>query len=312
MIDPLADVVTLLQPAAQFSKVAVASGSWKVRRTDRGEPFYCVVLAGCCRLAVNRETPFLLQEGDFVLIPAAWDFTLYSQHPDDLSEIASVAPVRQPNGEFRIGQQDEPPEVRMLLGHCVFDAPDAALLVSLLPQLIHVRGEPRLTTLVQLVGDESRAQRPARAVVLARLLEVLFIEALRSAARTYASPGLLQGLADERLAAAIRGLHEKPAHPWTVAQMAKTAALSRSTFFERFRATVGVAPMTYLLTWRMALAKDLLRKNAASITEVAERVGYSSVSTFSVAFSRYAGLTPTRYRQELSARNLADEFQQPG
>ena len=183
----------------------------------------------------------------------------------------------------------------MLVGYCVFGSPDAALLVSLLPQFVHVRGERRLATLVQLVGEESREQRPARDVILARLLEVLLIEALRSTPGTAASPGLLRGLADARLAVAIRRMHESPTGPWTVAQLAKEAALSRSAFFERFRSAVGVAPMEYLLAWRMALAKNLLRRKEGSIAEVAERVGYSSASTFSVAFARYVGLPPTQY-----------------
>ena len=184
------------------------------------------------------------------------------------------------------------------MGHCVFGSPDAALLVSLLPQLVHVRGERRLATLVQLVGEESRELRPARDVILARLLEVLLIEALRSTAGTAASPGLLRGLADERLAVAIRRMHESPTRPWTVAQLAKEAALSRSAFFARFGRAVGVAPMEYLLAWRMALAKNLLRRKDGGVAEVAERVGYSSASAFSVAFTRHVGLPPTRYAQE--------------
>ena len=91
--------------------------------------------------------------------------------------------------------------------------------------VVHVRGERRLATLLQLVGDESRELRPARDIVLERLLEVLLIEALRSNAGTAASPGLLRGLADGRLAAAIRRMHEVPSRPWTVAQLAKEAAL---------------------------------------------------------------------------------------
>ena len=157
------------------------------------------------------------------------------------------------------------------------------------------RGEERLTALVRLVVDECRAARPARDVVLARLLEVLFIEALRTAAGTAAAPGLARGLADERLAAALRRMHADPARAWTIAQLAQEAALSRSTFFERFSRAVGLAPMAYLLAWRMALAKSLLRRRAASVAEVAERVGYGSASAFSVAFARNAGMPPARY-----------------
>ena len=122
-------------------------------------------------------------------------------------EIPETLPVALAAGEFRIGDQDGPADQRMLVGHCSFGSPDAGLLVSLLPQLVHVRGEPRLATLVQLVRDECREQRPAREVILARLLEVLLIEALRSTTGTAASPGLVRGLADERLAVPIRRMH---------------------------------------------------------------------------------------------------------
>jgi transcriptional regulator GlxA family with amidase domain len=129
---------------------------------------------------------------------------------------------------------------------------------------------------------------------------VLFIEALRSTAVTAASPGLLRGLLDERLARAIRCMHERPTQAWTVAQLAKEAALSRSAFFERFTRAVGIAPMGYLLGWRMALAKDLLHRQKSSVAEVAEKVGYRSASTFSVAFTRQVGLPPTHYARKRS------------
>jgi AraC-like DNA-binding protein len=93
-------------------------------------------------------------------------------------------------------------------------------------------------------------------------------------------------------------MHESPTWPWTVAQLAKETALSRSAFFERFRRAVRVAPMEYLLAWRMALAKDLLRRKESGVAEVAEREGYSSASTFSVAFARHVGLPPTRPARE--------------
>ena len=171
----------------------------------------------------------------------------------------------------------------------------AVLYVSLLPQFVHVRGEPRLATLLQLMREESRQQRPAREVILTRLLELVLIEALRSTAGTNASPGLVRGLADERVSAALRALHDRPTYPWTVIELAKAAALSRTTFFERFNLTVGVTPMEYLLAWRMAIAKDLLRRNEGRVAEIAERVGYGSASTFTVAFSRHVGQSPAQY-----------------
>jgi AraC-like DNA-binding protein len=300
MIDPLAEVVTLLQPGARFSKLVLGASPWRVSRSDAGQPLYCVILEGACRMAIDGYEPIELVSGDFVLIPAAYGVAMSSLVPPPPG-VQTLEPIALGNNEFRIGEPDSPVDSRMMVGHCSFGSPDASLLVSLLPQLVHVRGEERLATLVQLVRDESREQRPAREVVLSRLLEVLLIEALRSTAETTASPGLVRGLSDCRLATAIRAMHEHPTRAWTVAELAKKAALSRSTFFERFNRAVGVAPMEYLLTWRMALAKDLLRRNEGRVAEVAQRVGYSSASTFSVAFTRHVGRPPSQYAREEQA-----------
>jgi AraC-like DNA-binding protein len=301
MIDPLAEVVGLLQPNASYSKVVSAAGAWRVRRSEPGSPFYCLVIEGASHLRSDDHGPITLEAGDFVLIPSAHGFTNSSLDPEPPADLTSK-PVLLPNGEFRLGELDTPADVRMLIGHCTFTSPDAALLVSLLPQLVHVRGEPRLATLVQLVIDESRVERPARDVILGRLLEVLFIEALRSGTASEASPGLVRGLADCRLAAALKCMHENPAYQWSVVELAKEAALSRSAFFERFTRAVGVAPMEYLLAWRMAVAKNLLRLKEGGIADIAERVGYRSASTFSVAFARHVGMPPARYvREQLKA-----------
>ncbi|WP_174904204.1 AraC family transcriptional regulator [Burkholderia pseudomultivorans] len=297
MIDPLAEVVTLLQPSTRYAKLVHGASPWSISRTVAGEPFYCAVLDGGCRVAIDGHPPLELLAGDFVLIPAAYGVAMSSLDAPPPG-VETAAPVALDNGEYRIGDAGNAVDMRMMAGNCSFSSPDSALLVSLLPQYVHVRGEPRLTTLVQLVRDEARTQRPARELVLSRLVEVLLIEALRLSASTDASPGLVRGLADSRLAAAIREMHARPAHPWTVVELAKEAALSRSTFFERFSRAVGVAPMEYLLTWRMALAKNLLRRNEARIAEIAAHVGYSSASTFSVAFTRHVGKPPAQYSRD--------------
>ncbi|WP_353215162.1 AraC family transcriptional regulator [Salinisphaera hydrothermalis] len=295
MIDPLADVVSLLQPSMRFSKQVIGAGPWRVHRSDPGDLFYCVVLDGECLSSPGGGAPIHLMAGDFLLAPSARDIVA-SSRPAPPLEVQNW-PVPLGEGVFRLGEADAVPNVRMLIGHCHFESSDAALLVSLLPQRIHVRGQERLAMLVTLVGEESRADRPARDIVLARLLEVLMIEALRASGTASASPGLVRGLADPRLANAIRGMHGAPERAWTVADLASQAALSRSAFFERFRRTVGLAPMAYLLAWRMALAKRMLRNGTSRVADIAERVGYSSASTFSAAFTRRIGMTPTQYAQ---------------
>lgn len=290
MTDPFAEVVTLLQPVMRFSKVVTAGGRWRVNRPATGSPFYCAVMEGSSRLNVAGQA-LTLRAGDFVLVPAAFEIDSSSLEVPPEGE---MSPVEVTDGRSRVGNPDGPTDYRALIGHCAFASPDAALLVSLLPDVVHVRDEPRLTTLVGLVGNEARGGRPARDVVLERLLEVLFIDALRSAGAT-APTGLVRGLADARIAPVLRRIHESPAEAWTVVRMAHEAALSRSAFFERFTRVVGVAPMEYLLTWRMAMARQLLRREGAGVASVAEQVGYGSASAFSVAFARHVGQPPARY-----------------
>ena len=226
-----------------------------------------------------------------------------------MSGFEAVRPVRfDPKvtsahlGEVRHGTRGGHPDVRLLGGWFAFDSPDAALLASLLPAVVHVRGADRLPVLVRLVAEESSERRSGRDFVLTRLVEVLLIEALRSKPGEDAPPGLLRGLADAHLAAAMRQMHGQLARSWTVAQLATTAALSRSAFFERVTRTVGLRPMEYLLAWRMAVAKDLLRRQDCGLAEVAERVGYGSASTFSTAFSRHVGQPPGRFRRRPLSR----------
>lgn len=294
MVDPLAEVIALLRPRAVYSKVISGAGAWAVRYSAFGQPSFCTMLEGECVLAVDGQQPLTLVAGDFLLMPATPGFTM--------SGIAGAPPVfldpnamPAPEGEIRHGRRDGPPDVRMLGGYFAFDSPDAGLMVSLLPAVLHLRGIGRLPLLVQFVREESLAQRQGRELVLARLVELLLIEALRGAPTDGAPPGLLRALADTRLAAAVRHMHGDPARAWTVPELAKAAALSRSAFFERFSRAVGLPPMEYLLAWRMALAKDLLGRGGVALAEVAERVGYSSASTFSTAFSRYVGQAPGRY-----------------
>jgi len=179
MNDPLSEVIALLQPRAVFSRRISGAGRWGVAYSAFGHPSFCAVLEGRCRLAVDGQPALTLAAGDFLLLPTTPGFTM--------SGFEAVRPVRfdpkvtsRHMGEVRHGTRGGRPDVRLLGGWFEFDSPDAALLVSLLPALVHVRGVERLSVLVRLVGEESSERRSGRDLVLTRLVEVLLIEALRS------------------------------------------------------------------------------------------------------------------------------------
>jgi AraC-like DNA-binding protein len=297
--DPLSEVITLLRPRTVFAKAISGAGRWGVSYAAFGHPSFCAVFEGRCRLTVEGHPPATLEAGDFLLLPSTPGFTMSGFEPVALTRVVPRA-AAPPAGEVRHGRRGGPADVRLLGGWCVFDSPDAALLVSLLPAVVLVRGIDRLATLVRIVGEEASQQRAGRDLMLRRLVEALLIEALRSAPDTGAPAGLLKGLADPRIAPALRQMHQRVAYPWTMAELAKSAALSRSGFFDRFKRTVGTSPMEYLLAWRMAVAKDLLRGGQLGVSEVAARVGYEAATSFSTAFGRHVGVSPRRYAAGLS------------
>src|SRR5690349_7430777 len=195
MVDPLSEVIALLRPRTVFSKVISGAGRWSVRYADYGQPSFCTVLDGSCRLVIDGQEPLTLEAGDFLLLPKTPGFTMSGFEPATAKRIdPKVAPA--PTHEVRHGTPDGEPDVRLLGGSFIFDSRDADLLVSLLPALVHVRGVDRLSTLVQLVRDEATAERPGRDLVLGRLVEIMLIEALRSIQGEQAPAGLLRGLGD--------------------------------------------------------------------------------------------------------------------
>lgn len=137
--------------------------------------------------------------------------------------------------------------------------------------------------------------RSGRDLVLSRLVEVLQVEALRTTQTEDAPAGLLRGLSDARLAIAIRDMYGDPARSWTVAQLAKAAALSRSAFFDRFMRAVGMPPMNICSPGGWPSPRIRSAATMSDFDEVAGRVGYSSATTFSTAFSRHVGQPPGRY-----------------
>ena len=159
----------------------------------------------------------------------------------------------------------------------------------------------RLRQVINLIGDEARADRPGRSLILEHLLEVLVLEAIRHRARDIdgTTPGLLAGLAEPGISAALRAMHDDAGRPWSLESLASVAAMSRSGFAARFAQVVGKPPRAYLQDWRMALAKDALSSERVRLDALAASLGYQSASAFSAAFSRAVGCSPARYASRM-------------
>ena len=296
MSDPLADIVSLLNPKPSHSKFVEASGQWHVARESGGEAFYCAVLQGECLISVDNQSSKKLAAGDFILIPAAHSFrnTNVTHHP--LHNI--TIPTVKGKGHIRLGDNEGPAELLMHVGHCQFDTPDKQLIVSLLPKEILIKGQQRIVTLVELLRDESRTQRPGRDVVMKQLLQLLLIESLRNDQQISQPSGVLRGLQHPKISTALHLIHESPGADWQIAQLAMQVAMSRSSFFATFNDVVGIPPMQYLLFWRMSLGKNALMTGNEKIEQIAFQIGYKSASAFSVAFTKYVGVAPSEFRRQ--------------
>ena len=297
-MDPFVDLIRLLRPRATLWRRVDGSGRWGLSFAKRDDLLFCSVVKGECLLLRADLAPLRLGVGDFVLVRTSVAFRLASDGEVEAveSEQAFGSPetlgVRLGSGEAR--------EVTLLGGRFVFDSANEEMLTGLLPPLVLVAagGEParRVRPLLALNALECAEPRPGADYVVARLMELILVEILRSElAGAGGMAGLVAGLGDGLVGPALRGMHGDVARGWTVAELARMAGGSRSLFAGRFKAVMGVGPIEYLANWRMAVAKDALRRGGRSIEEIAFEVGFQSASAFSTAFARRVGCSPRAF-----------------
>lgn len=154
---------------------------------------------------------------------------------------------------------------------------------------------------------EAAVSRAGSATVLAKLSELLFVEAVRRCIDTLPEDekNWLAGLRDRFVGRALSMLHAQPAHVWTVNELARKVGLSRSALAQRFSDFLGQPPMQYLARWRLQIAAQQLRDGEKSLADVAENVGYDSEAAFNRAFKREFGMPPASWRRsEIGSKGL--------
>ncbi|CQR60874.1 AraC family transcriptional regulator [Streptomyces leeuwenhoekii] len=171
-------------------------------------------------------------------------------------------------------------------------------LLRALPDVLVVPAGDRPLPSAEMVAEEVARDRPGRQLVLDRLLDLMLVSALRTwfDDPDADAPAWCRALNDPVAGAALRLLHDAPAHPWTVAALAAEVGVARATLARRFTALVGEPPMAYLASWRIALAADLLRKTDHTVDTIARKVGYANAFALSAAFKRLRGTRPSDHR----------------
>ncbi|MEM7354231.1 MAG: AraC family transcriptional regulator [Acidobacteriota bacterium] len=313
-MDVLSDLCRSLRLSGEVYFRANFGGAWGVEVPPSGQEVrFHLCLEGGCRVAVGRQHACDLTRGDLVLVPHGAAQILFGHTTGTASDAGSArAPlplqraldVGFSDGELHLLGGTTEPDTRLLCGFCRFDDLDRHPLLTGLPPLIHLRQEdlastPWISDALHSLTLEARQLRPGLEAVASRLVEVLFIQAIRDLATRpeLAGDSFMGALADPRLSRSLAAIHDAPAEPWTVSTLAREAGLSRSRFAQVFAATTGMTPMGYLRQWRLLCARRLLHETRLSIESIARRVGYHSVPSFTRRFGAAFGTTPAAMRR---------------
>jgi AraC-like DNA-binding protein len=333
-MDVLSDVLRVVRLSGSVFFTADFSSPWSVESPMPDmlasavmPEAECIVLfhilvEGECQVLCDRHPTVTMESGDVVVFLRGEQHTMRSHVPAQTTPLASI---------FTPGRYDEPPLLsyggggktsRFVCGYLNCDQRFAPL-VEGLPTMLLVRSRDDYSTIeavdasgvrptvvpegsgtwlgttLKFTINEARTARPGNAAMLGRLTELMFVEILREFIHRLPVEhgGWLAALNHPEVGKALRLLHADPGRDWTVEDLAREVAVSRSVLAQRFTELVGDTPMRYLASWRMQLAKQMMRDGARNIQEVATRVGYDSEAAFNRAFKRATGSPPAAWRK---------------
>jgi AraC-like DNA-binding protein len=301
----MSEVLALTGARCAISRGFTAAGSWGLRFSRPDRLKVTAVTRGRCWLTLEgAEQPVLLSAGEVVVFDGTRPHGLASD-PDAKLVDASRLFGECSDPIVRVG---EDVDVMVVGGHIDLDRTGEDLLLTTLPPLIHVGADAAdagpLRWLADQLLQEMTATRPGAGFASQQLSQLIFLHVLRVhlAASEPLQVGWLRAIADERIAPALRLMHDRPERNWHLDELARSVAMSRTTFASRFKATAGVPPITYLREWRMRIPARTLRQQDTPISSLASLLGYTSESAFSNAFKRSHGTAPKRYRASARIR----------
>ena len=303
--DILSEVFATLRIRSQLYFRAELRGAFSVEvPKERRRIRFHLLRQGRCWIAAPDTTPVELTEGDLALVPNGAAQVLSAEPgaaPVPLPEVLAQGALTR--GVLKVGEGDSC--VRLLCGFCRFDEAIDHPVLAGLPGLIVLRardlgGEPWAAAALRLLALEADLDAAGSAGILTRLLEILFIQALRrmTAQPEAAGDGFVAALSDPRLSRALDAIHRAPETAWRIGDLARLAGMSRARFAARFAEVVGLPPIGYLTAWRLMKARALLAESGLDMAEIASRCGYASVPSFSRRFKTAFGVGPGSYRRE--------------
>jgi AraC-like DNA-binding protein len=307
-MDALAGLLDGPRARNAFLIRAVLDPPWSLRIQDESPLTVVAMVRGEAWLLPDDGERTLLRPGDVAIVLGPDPYTMADDpatppqvvvHPGqhcsapDGQELVMI-------GELGVRTWGNSPDgaTVMLVGTYQLDGEVSQRLLRALPQRLVLRDEEWHCPVVPLLAEEIVKDEPGQEAVLDRLLDLLLIAVLRAwFARPDAdAPGWYRAYDDPIVGQVLRLLHHNPGEQWTVASLAREAGVSRAALARRFHELVGEPPMSFLTSWRIALAADLLLEPGATIGSVAHQVGYGSPFALSTAFKRIRGVSPQQHR----------------
>lgn len=318
-MDPLSDILKSVRLEGAVYLNGEFTAPWcirgecalpSVRRRLAGAEhvaFFHFVAEGSCKVRlIDGEETLEARAGDVLLFPQESRHLMGSDlHLAPMENDASLAPAPDLDPAlFHMRHGGGGAATRFVCGYLALDRSLFRALFQALPPVLRIpvgdaSSAPLLRELLRAAVCESFAGRPGSGSMLAKLADLLFVEALRRYVESLppGGKGWIGGLRDPRVGRALALMHRDPHCAWTVDELAREVALSRSALAKRFASLVGEPPMQYLIRWRLALAAQWLRSGPEPVLRIAERSGYDSEATFSRAFKREFGLPPGSWRR---------------
>jgi AraC-like DNA-binding protein len=306
-MDPLTDLLPAMRVHSAVYTRVDATAPWGIDFIPYHHVKFGIVLHGSGWINLADDTPpVALSAGDCYLLPRGCAFTLRDRLDSPTQNFEEL--LCQIEGRtLRYGGGGE--LTTIIGGRFIFQGPRYPALLDVLPELVHFKVTANeltaLQSTIQLLAAEIAAPVLGSSLILDRLADIFFVQTLRA----YLGSGngrdvrWFGAAADHQIGSALRALHEKSAHAWTIEALAGTVNMSRSAFALRFKTLIGEAPMEYLARCRIQKASRLLHESDLTIRQIADSVGYESETSFNKAFKRRIGVPPGRFREQRPDRH---------